>query len=344
MEAHRLAAEALGEAEYLGELIGALGVAGLADGLDRDRGPVRVEAGRELACAPDHTLGNLVRSDAGEQPLGGRPRTFDRLLSEVVDHLVVDPVRRAAQRQLAQRGQVAGGEEILGRPPRRLRHIHLAFVQALNELVRGKVDQDDVVRFLQDAVGNSLAHGDAGNARDDVGKALEMLDVERRPHVDAGREKLLDILPALGMTAVRRIAVGELVDDDELGLARQRPVEIEFLDGAAAILDLAPRQDFEPFDERAGLRAAMRFDEADDDVDAFFLQAPRVLQHRVGLADAGRGAEEHLQPARGFPAERGQKRVRVGASVVGSARFGHRRSSVVMTILTDPAPNSAAKR
>ena len=200
------------------------------------------------------------------------------------------------------------------------------------------------VGLLQDPVGNGLAHDDAGDARDDVGEALEMLDVERRPDVDAGGEQLLDVLPALGMTAVRSVGVGELVDDDQLGLARQRRVEVEFLDRAAVILDLAPRQDFEPFDERARLGAAMRLDEPDDDIDAFVLQAPRVLQHGVGLADAGRGAEEHLQPARGLPAERGQKRVRIGASVVGSADWGHRRSSVVMTILADPAPNSAAKR
>ena len=32
--------------------------------------------------------------------------------------------------------------------------------------------------------------------------------------------------------------------------------------------------------------------EPDDDIDAFVLQAPRVLQHGVGLADARRGAEK----------------------------------------------------
>jgi hypothetical protein len=57
-----------------------------------------------------------------------------------------------------------------------------------------------------------------------------MLDVERRPDIDAGGEQLLDVLPALGMTAVRSVGVSELVDDDELGLARQRRIEIEFLD------------------------------------------------------------------------------------------------------------------
>ena len=160
---------------------------------------------------------------------------------------------------------------------------------------------------------------------------------------DAGVEQLLDVLPALRMPAVGRVGVGELVDDDQLGLARERRVEIEFLERAAAVFDLAPRQDFEPLDERARLGAAMGLDEPDDDIDAFVFQAPGVLQHGVGLADAGRRAEEDLQPARSLPPERGQKRVRIRASGVGSVGWGHRRSLVVMTILTHPAPNSAAK-
>ena len=196
----------------------------------------------------------------------------------------------------------------------------------MNELVRREIDQNDVGRFLQDPIGNGLAHDNASDARDDVGEALEMLDVERRPDVDAGGEQLLNVLPALGMTAVGSVGVSELVDNDQLGLARQRSVEIEFLDRAAVILDLAPRQDFEPMNERACLGAAMSLDEPDDHVDAFVLEPPRVLQHGVGLADAGRGAEEHFQPARSLPAERGKKRVRIGASIVGSTRLGHRRS------------------
>ena len=343
LEPHRVPTQTFSETEELGELIGAPGVGSLADGLDRNRGPGGVKSRRELARAPDDALRHFVRPDTGEQALGGRPGTFDRLLAQIVDHLVVDPVRGAAQREFAQRGQIAGSEKTLRRPSGRLRHVHLAFIQALNELVGREIDQNDVGGLLQDPVGNGLAHDDPGDARDDIGEALEMLDIERRPHIDARGEQLLDVLPALGMAAVGSVGVGEFVDDDELGLASQRRVEIEFLDRAAVVLDLAPRKDFEPINERACLGPAMGFDEAHDDIDALVLQAPRVLQHRIGLTDAGRSAEEHLQPTRGLPAERGQKRVRIRASIVGSARWGHRRSSVVMTTLADPAPNSAPK-
>ena len=57
-----------------------------------------------------------------------------------------------------------------------------------------------------------------------------MLDVERGPNVDAGVQQFLDILPPLRVAAVRRVGVGEFVDEDQLGLARQRRVYVELLD------------------------------------------------------------------------------------------------------------------
>src|SRR5208282_2661456 len=201
----------------------------LADVVSRISGVVVRETvpDRVLQEASDVVLVDITPDELIQRLNEGKvyvPETARRATQNFFTPGNLTALRESAQRQFAQGGQIAGGEEILGRSPRRLRHIDLALVQPLNKLVRREVDQDDVVRFLQDAVGNSLAHGDAGNARNNVGKALEMLDVERRPHVHAGREKLLDVLPALGMTAVRRIAVGQFVDDDQLGLARQRPV------------------------------------------------------------------------------------------------------------------------
>jgi hypothetical protein len=158
--------------------------------------------------------------------------------------------------------------------------------------------------LLQDPVGNGLAHGDARDARHDVSETLEMLDVERRPDADACIEQLLNVLPALRMPAVGSVGVGEFVDDDQLGLARQSRVQIKFVEGAAVIFDLTPRKDFEPFDERARFGAAMRLGKPNDNIDAFISQASRVLQHGVGLADAGRGPEENLQTTSGLAAER----------------------------------------
>ena len=81
-----------------------------------------------------------------------------------------------------------------------------------------------------------------------------MLDIERRPDVDADVEQLFDILPAFGMTAVRRVGVREFVDEDELRLSRQRGVYVEFLDDATAIFTFAAGQGFETVEERLGFR------------------------------------------------------------------------------------------
>ena len=61
--------------------------------------------------------------------------------------------------------------------------------------------------------------------------------------------------------------------------------------------DTPARDDFEPLKQRPGLLAAMRLDDADDDVNALHLFCPRRGQHFIGLADAGRGAEKDLQAA-----------------------------------------------
>ena len=235
------------------------------------------------------------------------------------------------KRELAQRGQIAGGEEILGRAPRRLGHIDLALLQALDELVGRDVDEHDVVGLLEHPVGHGLAHGDAGDARDDVGEAFEMLDVERGPDVDAGRDQLLDVLLALGMAAFGRVGVSELVDDDQLGLARQRGVDVEFLDDAAAVVDDAARQDLEP-SSSAPVSARPWVSTRPTTTSTPSSLSRRALeQHGVGLADAGRGAEEDLQLAARLPLERRQQRVRIRASIVGSARWGHRQLDRAIT-------------
>ena len=292
--------------------------------------PARVEAGREPARRPDDVQRQRVRPDADEQALGGLPRALDRALAQLLDHLVVDPRRGAAQRDLAQRREVAQGEELLLREPRRLGHIDLAVLEALDQLLGGEIDQHDVVGVAQHDVGHGFAHGDAGDARDDVGEAVEVLDVERRPDVDARVEQFFDILPALGMAAVGRVGVGELVDDDQLGPAAQRAVEIELLDLAALPAHDAARQDFETVRQRFGLGARMGLDQADDDVDALLAQQLRALQHGVGLADAGRGAEEHQQAAAPILLGQRQQRVGIGSAFgisvvgqgVGAFRFG----------------------
>src|SRR5271166_6025320 len=223
----------------------------------------------------------LARSDANEQSFRCRPRAFDGALAQVFDHLAVHALRREPQREFTQSGEIAEREIILRRPFRRLRHINLAFVESLDEFVRGDVDENDVRRVEQHLVGHGLAHGDAGRARNDIRQAFEMLDIERTPNVDAALQQFIDILPTLGVTAVRCVGVSELIDNDELWFARQRRVYVEFLERNAMIYNLANGQNFLPVQQDLSFAPTMRHGETDYDVNALRLSLRPSWRGRV---------------------------------------------------------------
>src|SRR5262249_5602124 len=84
-----------------------------------------------------------------------------------------------------------------------------------------------------------------------------------------------------------------------------------------AMVELLPRQELEPEQESAGVVAAVRLDDANDDVAAFLTLDASRLEHRVGLPDPGRGAEEAGELARaGSPFLApyvGEKSIRIGS-------------------------------
>src|SRR5262249_11700534 len=55
--------------------------------------------------------------------------------------------------------------------------------------------------------------------------------------------------------------------------------------------------DLEPFEQSLRFHAPVGFDNADDDIVTVALAGAGLLQHFVGLADAGRGTDEDLEPA-----------------------------------------------
>ena len=82
-----------------------------------------------------------------------------------------------------------------------------------------------------------------------------------------------------------------------VGMPGQDRVGVHLLDDDAAILDPPARDDLEPVEQLLGLRPAVRLDEADDEVRAARGPAMALLEHPVGLADAGRHPEVDPQPA-----------------------------------------------
>ncbi len=269
----------------------------VAFGADIEGRPRRLRAhGHELGL-PDQRLRQRVVTNEDED-LVADGRVLKPHGGGKLRVLHVDAFRHDPQGQLAQGAQGGRLEEILGRAPARaFPDINLAIREALQEIFRRQIDQFDFIGAVENAVGYGLVHPDAGDLGDDVVQALQMLHVERGHHIDAVGQQFLDVLPSLGVPGARRVGVRQLVDEDQAGLARQGRVKIELVQDDAAIVDLQPRQDGQAFRPGGGFVPAVMFDNADDDVAAGVPEAKGFGQHGIGLAHAGRGAEEDFQTA-----------------------------------------------
>ena len=95
-----------------------------------------------------------------------------------------------------------------------------------------------------------------------------MLDVERRVDVDARAEKLIDVLPALGMTRAGRVGVRQLIDQKECRSSSERCVEIEFVDRRTLDIEHQRWKLLEALEHCSGFGAAVRLQQPDHDVGA----------------------------------------------------------------------------
>ena len=178
-----------------------------------------------------------------------------------------------------------------------LGNIDLALLQPLDQVVGREVDQLDGVGAVEHLVRHGLAHPHMRDLRDHVVEAFDVLDVDGGIDVDAVGQQFLDVEIALGMAAAGRVGVGEFVDQGDLRPPRDQRVEVHFLERLVLVADPLARQHLEALQQGLGLRPAMGLDDADHDIGAGLPPGMRALQHLIGLADAGGGADEDLQPA-----------------------------------------------
>src|SRR5262245_39499250 len=155
---------------------------------DVDGVPVRGQPPGDARSDSQQLLGAAARGDADHHFFGngGRlqalaPAVFMRLLALVFGSL--------AQRQLAQRREVAFSKEIGQRLLDLLDSIDFALAQPGAQRVYRDVDVDYLVGAAQEAVGNRLAHLDAGDARHHVVERFDVLDVDGRDDRNARVEQ-----------------------------------------------------------------------------------------------------------------------------------------------------------
>src|SRR5262249_13576528 len=98
-----------------------------------------------------------------------------------------------------------------------------------------------------------------------------------------------------GVAYTGDVGVGELVDQHDVGAAGEDRVGVHLGERRPPVGDRLPGHDLQSVHQRFGERPAVRLDVADDHVGAPLPAPVTFFEHRVGLADAGRGAEIHAE-------------------------------------------------
>ena len=291
-----LAAKRLGEAQRVGDAV-ALFVRKLqaAPALDIERQPWAMQTIRQPLGVAHQPGAARVLADADQNAFARRPWALDGVRLHFGEQLLVDAVGGAAQSEFAQRREIGRRKEMLERALGLPGDVDFSFFQSLDQIVRRQVDQFDGVGAIEHRVRHRLAHAHMGDLRHHVVEAFDVLDVDGGVDVDAVAHQLFDVEIAFRVAAAFGVGVRELIDQHDLRMPGDDGIEVHFLERLSFIVDVPARNDLQPGQQRFGVLAAVGLDDADDDVVAVFFARMGLLQHLVGLADAGRRADENSQ-------------------------------------------------
>ncbi len=254
----------------------------------RPRGDARAAAQQRLALGSageghDHALARL-------------PRPLDAVLRAVALQSGVDLVGQPQQGELAQCREVAEAEVVRQGRVDALGGVHGARGQAIAQRLGCEVDDLDLVGRAHHGIRDRLALHDARDLLDDVVEGGDVLHVDGRDDVDARREQLLDVDPALVVARAGRIGVRELVDEGDLRMPFEHGIQVHLVQRDPAVGDGSPGDDLEPLGLGGGGGASVRLDDGDHDVASLVAEPAALLEHLVRLADARRHAQQHAQP------------------------------------------------
>jgi hypothetical protein len=139
------------------------------------------------------------------------------ILLQRVLHAIGEP----QQRQFAKRAEIAYAKIVRQRRVNLVGGIDVAVGHPPPQRFGRDVDELNLLGLANDAVGNCLLLGDAGDLFDHVIDRFQVLDVDRRNDIDAGLQQLLDVLPALFVLRPGSIRMSEFVDESHFGLSRE---------------------------------------------------------------------------------------------------------------------------
>ena len=321
------AAERLGEPQRVGDAV-ALFLRKLqgAPPLDVERHPRPMQTIGEPLGVANESRAARVLADAHQDALACRPRPLDGVRLHFGEQLFVHAFGCAPQRELAQRRQVGRREEMLERALGLLGDVDLSFLEPLDQVVGRQIDEFDGVGAVEHSIRDRLAHADMCDLRDHVIEAFDVLDIDRGVDVDAAAHQLFDVEVALRMAAAYDVGMREFIDQNDLRPAGDDGVEVHFLEPLSLVFHGPARNDFQAFQQRFGLPAAVGLDHADDHVVPVLLAGAGLLQHLVGLAHARRCTHEDSELANAalFAARRFEEGFRRGPMFVIAPLIRHR--------------------
>ena len=135
--------------------------------------------------------------DGHRDALARLPGRGDAVALAVVLERLVDAVGHPEQRELPQGREVAGAEVVAQRGVDLVGPVDVAVGHPAAQRLRRRVDQLDLLGRTDHRVRDRLLLADARDPLHDIVERLEVLDVDRGDHVDAGVQQLLDVLPPL---------------------------------------------------------------------------------------------------------------------------------------------------
>ena len=164
------------------------------------------------------------------------------------------------------------------------------------QLLRGDVEELDLVGGGDDRVGHRLVLGDAGDCFDGVVEAVDVLHVERGDHIDTGGQQLLHVFPAFLVAAARHAGVGQFIDQHHPRTSSQHLVHVELVEDGPSAADLGERNLLQRGEHGLGIRALVGLDQTHDHIHSPLSQALGLGQHGVGLSDSRSNTEIDAQP------------------------------------------------